>query len=79
MPTYSFPDFSVQIKDPTITLDSYTDHMNNTCTVNIRLALGSDPMATKFMVTLVGYTYLTEPTHADINAWILVELVNYEV
>ena len=80
MPTYKFPEFTAQIQNPQISIFSYVDNMDGTCVVTMKLSLGAPHAnSASFNPELHGYTYETEPTYADILAWALIELVNFEV
>jgi hypothetical protein len=77
--TYEFDDFQIQIHAPIITVHQFIDNMDGTGLVSILLSLGASPNNTRFVVELEGFTYTGNPTHAEIEAWALLELVNYEV
>ena len=56
------------------------DYFDGTCNVNILLSLGNPQAnAVKFVVNVNGFTYVGDWTQADVEAWILVKLVEYEV
>ena len=76
MATYKFPQFSVEITDPTVTVLTVTDSIQvKECDVNVLLAV---PNA-NFGVTFTGFTYVSDWNDIEIEAWVLVELQQYEV
>ena len=77
MKTYNFPQFNVEIVNPTIELQQVNDALTSkTCTVDILLTTDSS----KFGVNLQGFTYKLTWEDADIENWVLnVELPKYEI
>lgn len=81
MANYKFEDFQVEIKAPTISVHTVNDNFEtSTCSVDVLLSLGNPQAnAVRFIVNLTGFTYVDEWVKADVEAWILTELVQYEV
>ena len=76
MATYKFEQFNVEIVNPTIQVITIHDTIaQKTCAVDVLL---STPDA-NFGVTLAGFTYTTDWNDAEVEAWTLVELQQYEV
>lgn len=77
MATYKFPQFNVEIIDPTITVTRVSDNIiDKICSADVLLTTTS----TIFGVTFYGYTYTDDWTDDDIIAWVNnVELPQYEV
>lgn len=77
MATYKFPQFNVEIIDPTVTVTTVLDNIiDKVCSVNVILSTSS----TNFGVTFDGYIYTTDWNDQDIIDWVNnVELPKYEV
>lgn len=77
MATYKFPQFNVEIINPTVTVVSVNDMiLEQLCNANVLLATDT----AKFMVTFYGYSYATDWNDQDIIDWVNnVELPLYEV
>ena len=77
MATYKFPQFNVEIINPTVTVTIVTDDIiNKTCTVNVVLAT----LTASFGVDFPGYTYTSDWNDQDIIDWVNnVQLPQYEV
>jgi hypothetical protein len=77
MKTYNFPQFKVEIVNPTIEIQQVNDALTSkTCSVDILLKTDS----AKFGVNLQGFTYDESWEDADIENWVLnVELPKYEI
>jgi hypothetical protein len=74
--TYKFEQFKTEITNPSITVVSVNDNLNgNTCGVEILLTTDS----AKFGVSLNGFTYTVTWDDADIENWVSLELVKYEI
>ena len=75
---YKFPDFKVEIVNPTITLVNVSDKIQDKfCVVSILLV---DEVETKFGFTFPNlFTYVDTWTDADIDAWVDKQLVAYQV
>jgi hypothetical protein len=77
MATYRFPQFNIEIIDPTVTVTTVIDNIiERVCTANVILSTPS----TNFGVSFVGYTYTEDWSDQDIIDWVNnVELPQYEV
>lgn len=77
MATYKFPQFNVEIIDPTVTVIKVTDDIiNRVCGADVTLTTPS----TIFGVNFYGYTYTADWNDQDIIDWVNdVELPQYEV
>ena len=77
MATYKFPQFNVEITDPTVTVQVVHDFIQEKiCNVEVILSTPS----TLFGVTFLGYTYTSDWNDQDIINWVTnVELPQYEV
>jgi hypothetical protein len=77
MATYKFPQFNVEIVNPTVTVEIVHDYIQQKiCNVDVLL---STPTA-NFGVTFLGYTYTADWNDQDIIDWVNnVELPQYEV
>lgn len=77
MATYKFPQFNVEIIDPTITVTRVSDNIiDKICSADVLLTTPS----TIFGVTFFGFTYTDDWNDSDIIAWVNnVELPQYEV
>lgn len=74
--TYRFEQFNVEIIDPVINVVCVADNINaKTCSVDITLTTDS----AEFGVNLQGFTYVETWDDSDIEAWVAIELVKYEV
>lgn len=75
---YKFPDFKVEIVNPTITVVNVSDKIQDKfCVVSILLV---DEVETKFGFTFPNlFTYVDTWTDADIDAWVDKQLVAYQV
>jgi hypothetical protein len=75
---YKFPDFKVEIIDPTITVVNVSDKIQlKYCVVSILLV---DEVGTQFGFTFPElFTYADTWTDADIDAWVSKELLAYQV
>ena len=74
---YKFPDFKVEIVNPTITVVNVSDKIQlKYCVVSILLV---DEVGTNFGFTFTNlFTYVDSWEDADIDAWVSKELVQYE-
>lgn len=77
MATYKFPQFNVEIIDPTVIVTRVSDNIiDKICSADVLLTTPS----TIFGVTFYGYTYTEDWTDDDIITWVNnVELPKYEV
>jgi len=77
MATYKFPQFNVEIVNPTVTVLTVVDNIiDRVCSANVLLATPS----TNFGVEFTNYTYTTDWDDQDIIDWVNnVELPKYEV
>ena len=77
MATYKFPQFNVEIVNPTVTVEIVHDFIQQKiCNVEVLL---STPTA-NFGITFLGYTYTTDWNDQDIIDWVNnVELPKYEI
>ena len=77
MATYKFPQFDVEITDPTVTVTKVSDDIiEKTCSANVLLTTPS----TIFGITFFGFTYTADWNDQDIIDWVNnVELPQYEV
>jgi hypothetical protein len=74
--TYKFPQFQVEIVDPTVEVLVIHDTIaQNTCSVDVLL---STPTA-NFGITLEGFTYVTDWNNEEVEIWTMVELSKYAV
>ena len=75
---YKFPDFKVEIIDPTITVVNVSDKIQlKYCVVSILLV---DEVGTQFGFTFPElFSYVDTWTDADIDAWVDKQLVAYQV
>jgi len=74
---YKFPDFKVEIVNPTITVVNVSDKIQDKfCVVSILLV---DEVETKFGFTFPNlFTYVDSWEDADIDEWVSKELIQYE-
>jgi hypothetical protein len=77
MATYKFPQFNTEITDPTVTVTTVHDSIQEkVCSADVVLSV---PDA-NFGVTFIGYTYTTDWNDQDIIDWVNnVQLPMYEV
>ena len=77
MATYKFPQFNVEIVNPTVTVLTVTDNIiDRVCSASVLLATTS----TNFGVSFEGYTYESDWNDQDIIDWVNnVELPKYQV
>lgn len=77
MATYKFPQFNVEIINPTVTITIVTDDIiNKVCSASVLLTTES----TIFGVDFTGYAYTSDWNDQDIIDWVNnVELPKYEV
>lgn len=77
MATYKFPQFNIEIVNPTVTVTTVVDNIiDKTCTANVILETPS----TNFGVSFEGYTYESDWNDQDIINWVNnVELPKYQV
>lgn len=77
MKKYNFPQFNVEIVNPTIDILVVNDALTSkTCDVDILLTTDS----AKFGVNLLGFNYVDSWEDADIQKWVTnVELPKYEI
>jgi hypothetical protein len=75
---YKFPDFKVEIINPTITVVNVSDKIQDKfCVVSILLV---DQVGTKFGFTFPDlFTYVDTWEDDDIDAWVSKQLVKYQV
>jgi hypothetical protein len=74
---YKFPDFNIEIINPTITVVNVSDKIQlKYCIVSILLV---DEVQTKFGFTFPNlFTYVDSWEDTDIDAWVNKELIQYE-
>lgn len=77
MATYKFPQFNVEIINPTVTVTVVTDDIiNRVCSASVML---TTPSAI-FGIDFNGYAYATDWNDQDIIDWVNnVELPKYEI
>jgi hypothetical protein len=77
MATYKFPQFDVEIINPTVTVTRVSDNIiDKICSADVMLTTPS----TIFGVTFYGFIYTDDWTDNEIIAWVNnVELPQYEV
>jgi hypothetical protein len=77
MATYKFPQFNVEIINPTVTVTIVTDDIiNRVCSASVML---TTPSAI-FGIDFNGYAYATDWNDQDIIDWVNnVELPKYEI
>ena len=76
MATYKFPQFNVEIINPTIEVLVIHDTIAaRTCSVDVLLSTTT----ANFGVTLNGFTYVSDWTDEEVEIWTMVELTKYEV
>ena len=77
MATYKFPQFNTEITNPTVTVTTVHDFIQERiCNADVVLSV---PDA-NFGVTFTGYTYTSDWNDQDIIAWVNnVELPKYEI
>ena len=74
--TYNFPQFSVEIVNPEISVVNVLDNISaKECNVEVLLATDS----TNFGITLLGFTYTEDWTDQEVEVWTMVELQKYAV
>lgn len=75
---YKFPDFKVEIVNPTVTVVNVSDKIQDKfCVISILLV---DQVGTQFGFTFPElFIYLDTWEDSDIDAWVSKELINYEV
>ena len=77
MATYKFPQFNVEIVNPTVTVLTVVDNIiDRVCSASVLLATPS----TNFGVEFTNYTYITDWDDQDIINWVnKIELPKYLV
>jgi hypothetical protein len=77
MATYKFPQFNVEIINPTVTVTTVTDNIiERVCSASVILSTPS----TNFGVEFIGYTYTNDWNDQEIIDWVNnVELPKYQV
>jgi hypothetical protein len=77
MATYKFPQFNVEIINPTVTVTTVTDNIiERVCSASVILSTAS----ANFGINFEGYTYTEDWNDQDIIDWVNnVELPKYEV
>ena len=77
MATYKFPQFNVEIINPTVTVTTVTDNIiERVCSASVILSTPS----TNFGVEFIGYTYTNDWNDQEIIDWVNnVELPKYKV
>lgn len=76
MATYKFPQFNVEIINPTIEVLIIHDTIaQKTCSVDVVLSTAT----AIFGVTLDGFTYVSDWNDAEVEDWTMVELEKYEI
>ena len=75
---YKFPDFKIEIVNPTVTVVNVSDKIQDKfCVVSILLV---DQVGTQFGFTFPElFTYEQTWDDNEINAWVSKQLINYEV
>lgn len=75
---YKFPDFKIEIVNPTVTVVNVSDKIQDKfCMVSILLV---DQVGTQFGFTFPElFTYVDTWDDNEINAWVSKQLINYEV
>lgn len=77
MATYKFPQFNVEIINPTVTIQVVHDLVQEKI-CNVEVLLNTD--TAQFGITFYGYTYVSDWNDQDIENWVNnVELPQYEV
>ena len=76
MATYKFPQFNVEIVNPTIEVVTIHDTIaTKTCSADMLLSTSQ----ANFGVTLDGFTYVSDWSDSEVQVWALVELQKYEI
>jgi hypothetical protein len=76
MATYKFPQFNVEIINPTIQVITIHDTIAaKTCSVDVLLSTDN----ANFGVTLDGFTYVSDWNDQEVEVWAMVELSKYEI
>jgi hypothetical protein len=77
MATYKFPQFNVEITNPTVTVTTVTDNiLERVCSASVILSTNS----TNFGIEFSGYIYTTDWNDQEIIDWVNeVELPKYLV
>lgn len=76
MATYKFPQFNVEIVNPTIQVVTIHDTIAaKTCNVDVLLSTDT----ANFGVTLDGFTYVSDWNDSEVEVWTMVELSKYEI
>jgi len=74
--TYKFPQFNVEIIDPTIEVLVIHDTIaKKTCSVDVLLTTKT----ANFGITLDGFTYISDWNDEEVEVWTMVELSKYAV
>jgi hypothetical protein len=74
--TYKFPQFNVEIVNPTIEVLVIHDTIaQRTCSVDVLLATES----ANFGLTISGFTYENDWNDEEVEIWTMVELSKYAV
>ena len=74
--TYKFPQFNVEIVDPTVEVLVIHDTIaKRTCSVDVLLTTET----ANFGITLDGFTYVSDWNDEEVELWTLTELSKYEV
>lgn len=74
--TYKFPQFNVEIVNPTVIIVTVNDSIQlNTCNVEVLLSTQS----ANFGVSFNGFTYANDWNDNDIALWVNVQLTKYEI
>lgn len=75
---YKFPDFKIEIVNPTVTVVNVSDKIQDKfCVVSILLI---DEVGTQFGFTFPElFTYVDTWYDSEIEAWVSKQLINYEV
>jgi len=80
MANYKFEQFKIQIKNPTVKVESVTDNYDGTADVFILFFIGNvNNKTAQFGVQLEGFTYTDNWTQSEVETWMQTELVKYEV
>lgn len=76
MSTYKFPQFKVEITNPTIQIESVIDSIKEkTCNVSALLITEN----AKFGIILTGFTYIKTWSDTSIESWVTTKLQEYEI
>lgn len=76
MPTYKFPEFNLEIINPTVTVLTVHDNIQvRECNTDILLVTDT----ASFGINFTGFTYVSDWNDTDIINWVDNELTKYEI